>query len=183
MPSPYPLPSLALASAIPDALIDVAANDPAARILIGGELVSDEGHVRLHLPPNLYGVTVAREGHLGSTGTVLLKPGDRKAFSGQVRPLKSHDWSVLGIALTLVAVGAEAAAIAGHVLADRSFEHTDSFNNFSQIERYGQITAGTCASLALISYVIDGIINRHRVALDRSYRLEAVAWPREEPAQ
>ncbi|MSP62512.1 MAG: PEGA domain-containing protein [Myxococcales bacterium] len=159
-----------------DGELDLSAGDPLATIFINNDTVTADGHARLRLPPGLYGVRMERDGYRGSEGAVNLIAGDRKAYLGEVRPITTHGWLSLGVGFTLLAAGAEAAALAGHFVANDRFQGTDDFNLYSKLEFYGQIGAGVFAAVALLGYIMEVVVNRGHVSEGRPFRILPTKW-------
>ena len=176
---PGRLPPGATMVRVVDGELDLRAGDPLTSIYVNNEQVAADGHARLRLPPGLYGIKMERDGYRGAEGAVPLAAGDRKAFSGNIKPIKSHGWLSLGVGFTLLAGLAEGAALAGHFVGNKSFVGTDDFTLYKNVEFYGQITAGVFAAIALTGYIVDAVLNRGHVEPGRSYRIEAISWPGE----
>jgi hypothetical protein len=170
---PANLKPLALEMETEGQLVVVADVHPST-VYLNGELVNREGKIDLKLPPGLYGVTVERDGYLGTAGSVTLLAGDTRSFTAELKPLRSHGWRALGGLFVLLAVGAEGGAIAGHILADRSVANTPDFKTYHQLEVYGQVGAGCGAAVALLGFILDYVTNRGRVEEGAPFALQPV---------
>jgi hypothetical protein len=162
-PAIAPAPPGAGAPAVREAQLRLAASAQQASIYVNGERVSRDGRADLQLQPGLYGITVERDGWLGAAGSVTLQGGERRSYTAELRQLKTHGWMSVGALFTVLALAAEGAAIAGHVLADRQVAGTSDYQKFHQLELYGQVGAGSAAGIAVLGFVIDYVINRGRV--------------------
>jgi len=125
--------------------------------------VGTRGPVQLRLPPGLYSVAIEREGFRGAAGAVALIAGEHVAVKGSLLRVKRHGWRGLGHAFLAAALLGEGAGIAGHVLANRSFQGTDRFDRFSTMEKVGHGVAISAGVLAVACYVGDWLVNRRNV--------------------
>jgi hypothetical protein len=152
------------------ATLEITASEPLATIFVNSERTG-EGHVKLRVPPGLYRIAVDREEFRGAAESVTLVPGDKRSYRAELKPLRTHGWLALAGAFTLLALGGAASSIAGHVLAGQAMAGSDDFNNYNSLERYGAVAAGGCALVAVIGYVLEGVMNRKKVPDGPPYRL------------
>jgi hypothetical protein len=166
-PPPNPAPSPPAFAPPPtrsaEGELEIAAEPSEANFFVNHMAVGTRSPVRLRLPPGLYTVSVERDQFLGAEGAVALIAGERAAVMGKLLRVKRHPWRGLGHAFVATALLGEAAGIAGHALANRSFQGTDRFNNFATMEKAGQGVAISAAVLAVACYVGDWLVNRGNV--------------------
>jgi hypothetical protein len=168
----------ALLTRVQEGRLMVVASVQPASIYVNGERVSRDGRADLDLPPGLYGVTVERDGFLGAAGSLTVGSGERRSYTAELRPIKRHAWNSVGALFTVLAVATEGAAIAGHVLADRSIAGSSDFQTFHALELYGHVGAGCGAGIAVLSFLIDYLVNRGHVDEGAPFPLTLVSGDR-----
>ena len=140
--------------------LQIASEPSEAKFFVNHMAVGAVSPVKLRLPPGLYAVSIERDGFRGAEGAVALIAGERSAVTGKLLRVKTHGWRGLGHVFVALAVLSEGSGIAGHILANRSFQGTDHFNKFSTMEKIGQGVAISSAVLAAGCYVADWLVNR-----------------------
>jgi hypothetical protein len=160
---PAPPPQVAPPAHPAMAELAIASEPEEAKFFVNRMAVGTRSPVQLRLPPGLYSVSIERDGFLGAEGAIALIAGEQTAVKGKLLQVKRHGWRGLGHAFVVTALLGEAAGIAGHVLANRSFQGTDRYERFSTMEKVGQGVAISAAVLAVACYVGDWLVNRGNV--------------------